>query len=435
MKLRKLAGACTPLARSAIGSVAVRAAAPALNLAVSIVLVRVAGPHNYGIYIYCLAMVGLVLQPVTVGLSTSVIRHLAIYRMRCEWAYLRGVLRRGLQSSIAASVMLLLIGLLFVFFSVRIAPDSRPVFFVALVLIPLFAFNALCSAVLRGLHHVIWGQFPGQIVAPVILLIVVAVLGGIGLQINALMLVWIQIIAAGGVLLVSLLLISSRMPSEIHGVAPLYEDRYWLRGVVPLLVLGGSQQLNTEIVIIMLGQINGVENSGIYRLCARGAELVSFVLAAFNVTIAPTFSRLHAQGNLQELSRLTAKTARVALLASLPVALPLMFTSDWVLRFLYGPGFAVGATALAILCFGQLLCVIAGPAGSLLTMTGHERDAVKGTLASLIVTILLAVILIPRWGLNGAAAAAALGMVIRNGINCWHVSRRLDIKPLAYFNS
>ena len=86
MKLRKLAGACTPLARSAIGSVAVRAAAPALNLAVSIVLVRVAGPHNYGIYIYCLAMVGLVLQPVTVGLSTSVIRHLAIYRMRCEWA-------------------------------------------------------------------------------------------------------------------------------------------------------------------------------------------------------------------------------------------------------------------------------------------------------------------------------------------------------------
>jgi O-antigen/teichoic acid export membrane protein len=112
-----------------------------------------------------------------------------------------------------------------------------------------------------------------------------------------------------------------------------------------------------------------------------------------------------------------------------------MFFSDWVLRFLYGPEFAVGATALAILCFGQLLCVITGPVGSLLMMTGHERDAVKGTLAALIVTIVLAMILIPNWGLNGAATATASGMVLRNGINCWHVFRRLDIKPLSYFNS
>ena len=435
MILRKFVGACSPLARSAIGSVAIRAAAPALNLAVSIILVRVAGPHDYGIYIYCLAMVGLVLQPVTVGLSTSVIRHLASYRAHCDWAHLGGVLQRGLQSSIAASMMLVLIGLLFVFFSVQIAPDSRPVFFMALVLIPLFAFNTFCSAVLRGLHHVIWGQFPEQIVTPVMLLILVAMLGGIGLHINALMLVWIQVIAATVVLLVGVILIISRLPPEIHGIAPLYEDKYWLRGVVPLLVLGGTQQLSTEIVVIMLGQIDGVENSGIYRICARGAELVSFVLVAFNITTAPTFSRLHAQGDLQELSRLTAKTSRVALLASLPIALPLMFFSDWVLRFLYGPEFAIGATALAILCLGQLLCVITGPVGSLLMMSGHERDAVKGTLAALIVTIALALTLIPNWGLNGAAAATASGMVLRNSINCWHVFRRLDIKPLSYFNS
>jgi O-antigen/teichoic acid export membrane protein len=432
MMLRKLAGAWTPMARSAIGSVAIRAAAPALNLAVSIILVRLAGPHDYGIYIYCLAMVGLVLQPVTIGLSTSVIRHLAIYRMRCEWAYLHGVLRRGLQFSVTASVMLLLIGLLFVFFSLQIAPDSRPAFFVALALIPLFAFNSFCSSILCGLHHIIWGQVPEQIIVPVMLLNIVAVIGGIGLQINALILVWIQVIATAGVLLLSLVLISSRLPPEIHGVAPLYEDRYWLSGVVPLLVLGGSQQLNTEIVVIMLGQINDVENSGIYRLCARGAELVYFVLGALITSTAPTFSRLHAQGDLQELSRLMAKTTRVAFLASLPVALPLMFFSDWVLRFLYGPEFAVGATALAILCFGQLMCVITGPVGSLLMMTGHERDVVKGTLAALIVTILLALILIPRWGLNGAAVAAALGMVLRSAINCWHVYQRLDIKPLPY---
>lgn len=435
MTLRKLTDYSTPLARSAMGSVAIRATAPALNLAVSIVLVRLAGPHDYGIYIYCLAMVGLVLQPVTVGLSTSVIRHLAIYRVRCEWAYLSGALRRGLQSSFAASVMLLLIGLLFVFFSVQIAPDSRPAFIVSLMLIPLCAFDSFCSSVLRGLHHIIWGQLPEQIVVPVLLLTLASVLGGIGIQINALILVCIQVIAAASVLLVSLVLISSRLPSEIDGVAPLYEDKYWLRGLVPLLVMGGSLQLNTEIVVIMLGQINGVENSGIYRLCARGAELVSFVLVAFNVTTAPTFSRLHAQGDLQELSRLTAKTTRVALFASLPIALPLMFFSDWVLRFLYGSEFAIGATALATLCFGQLLCVITGPVGSLLMMTGHEKDAVKGTLTALIVTILLALILIPRWGLNGAAAAAALGMVLRNSMNCWHVYQRLDINPLLYFNS
>lgn len=434
MRPIKLVNVRTPLVRTAIGSIAIRAASPALDLAVSIVLVRIVGAYEYGIYIYCLAMVGLFLQPVTAGLSTSVIRHLAIYRGSSEWAYLRGVLTRGLQFSFAASVLILLFSLLFAYSSIRIAPDSRPAFFVSLVLIPLFSFSSFCSAILLGLHHVIWGQLPRQIIAPALLLIIIAVLGETGLQVNALMLVWTQVIVAASVLFVCMVLISSRLPPEIQGVDPLFKDRRWLHSVVPLLVLGGSQQLNTEILVIMLGQINGVENSGIYRLCARGAELVVFVLTALSVTTAPTFSRLHAQGDLQELSRLMTKITRVALLACLPVASLLIFFSDWVLRFLYGSDFAVGATALTILCFAELLCVITGPVGSLLLMTGHEKDTVKATFVALIVSILLAVIFIPGWGLNGAAVSAALGMIIRNGINCWHVFHRLGIKPLAIFS-
>jgi O-antigen/teichoic acid export membrane protein len=52
----------------------------------------------------------------------------------------------------------------------------------------------------------------------------------------------------------------------------------------------------------------------------------------------------------------------------------------------------------------------------LLNMTGRERAAVRGQAIGAVLNLVLGVLLIPRWGATGAAAATAAGLVTANAI-------------------
>ena len=67
----------------------------------------------------------------------------------------------------------------------------------------------------------------------------------------------------------------------------------------------------------------------------------------------------------------------------------------------------------------------------LLTMTGHEQDALVGVAAGALVNLSCSLALIPRLGLMGAAAASTLGLVTWNLILAWRVRHRLGLDPTA----
>jgi O-antigen/teichoic acid export membrane protein len=91
-----------------------------------------------------------------------------------------------------------------------------------------------------------------------------------------------------------------------------------------------------------------------------------------------------------------------------------------------------------ILAFGQLINVLFGPVGILLNMTGHERDTMRGLTMAAVLNVLLSLTLIPMFGINGAAIASAITLVICNVLLWKSVRKRLDIqsailmKPRGY---
>ncbi len=408
-------------------------AAPLFHLSISIVLVRLAGAHEYGVYSYCLSIFGIILYPITTSFSTLIIRNLAIHHARCEWALLRGLLKRASQWAVAVSATLIGIGVLIGSFFNEITPGSNEVFFALLLLTPLVIFNEFRSAALRGLRHIIWGQFPELIVIPATTLLLATLLYVNVNDTTALTLVGLQILATLCAFLIGSALLRKHFPPEIHSVSPIYQNRLWLRGILPLMLLNGSLQIESELVIMLLGQFASVESSGIYRICARGAGLIPFVFFALNMATAPTFSRLYALGHLTELSRLVAKTTHYALIAALPITFAFIFFGDRILHIFYGPDFVIGANAMAILCVAKVFSVGTGPTACLLNSTGHERDTLKSSLIALMLTLSLSLLLIPCCGLIGAAVASAVSLVFRSGLNSWFVFRRFNISPLAAF--
>ena len=115
----------------------------------------------------------------------------------------------------------------------------------------------------------------------------------------------------------------------------------------------------------------------------------------------------------------------------MPVALALVFLGRWLLSGIFGPEYAVGATALAILAFGQLVTAGMGLAVPILNMTGHERDTAKVLAVSVLVNVTLNALLIPLWGIEGAALAAVISVAMWNILLAVLAYRRLGLHATA----
>src|SRR5690606_18332622 len=137
----------------------------------------------------------------------------------------------------------------------------------------------------------------------------------------------------------------------------------------------------------------------------QSAELVAFALVIVNTVAAPHIARLHAIGGVEQLQWLVTRCAQLSLLGALPTALVMLLAGDIVLRLVFGGGYQVGYSALAILSVGQLFNVAMGSVGLILNMTGHERETAKGVAIAVLVNVPLNLALIPLLGMTGAAMA------------------------------
>ena len=94
-----------------------------------------------------------------------------------------------------------------------------------------------------------------------------------------------------------------------------------------------------------------------------------------------------------------------------------------------GHDFQQAGQVLFILIFGQIINILAGSVGTLLVMTGHERDVVISVSISTIILFALGAVFIPMWGVFGAAYATVGGLIVLNIVLTIQVNRRLGIDP------
>jgi len=97
----------------------------------------------------------------------------------------------------------------------------------------------------------------------------------------------------------------------------------------------------------------------------------------------------------------------------------------------FGPDFEPGWIVLVIGTLGQLVNCGVGSAGHLLLMSGNERRLIKVQAVATIVTVGLGLLLVPRWGIVGAAVATCATTVLTNSWNLAQVNRLLGFLPYS----
>jgi O-antigen/teichoic acid export membrane protein len=184
--------------------------------------------------------------------------------------------------------------------------------------------------------------------------------------------------------------------------------------------------------LLVVGLLLGATDVGVYAAATKSAYLIGFVLVAVNAVIAPKIAPLYSDSDKQGLQELVKKGTRLAASIALIATIFMIGFSAQILE-LFGEGFAAARVSLIILSIGQLANAATGPVGYLLNLTGHQRvTALVYSLAALL-GVVLAYVLVPTMGFNGAAIGAAMALVFQNltlyvlvqrylGLNTWGFS-------------
>lgn len=418
------------LARAATGNFVLRVISLSLVFICQVLLARLLGAHGYGLYAYALAWMKALIVPATLGLERLLIREVALYRLRSDWASWHGLLIWARRILLIASVS---IAVLAVALSWLIAGKSEDLstLWLAMGLLPLLALLRVKQFVMQGMHRTIIAQIPEIIVQPTVLITLVAIYAIFVGGLTATGTMGMNVAAACVALVCGAVLLERTLPRSIKQSSPNSQSRRWMRSVVPLLLVSGVSAISAQIPVLVLGAFGDTEAAGILSIAKRFAELTTIPTLALAAALTATLADLSARRDTRGLQQTTIKCARGVTLVSLPVALVFIVFGRPLLR-VFGAPFTAGETALEILCVGQIISMIAGANGLLLVMTGHERETAVITTTCAFLNLLFCVALVPRWGMAGAAAGATASLVIWNLWLVWRVRHVLGIRSTIF---
>ncbi len=399
-----------------------------LGYVLNVMLARWMGAEEYGIFSVVMGIVTMLLVPACLGLNTASLRFLPQYISAEKWSNARGFVATAWYSvALAGSVFALSTYTV----GTHLLSDDSP-YRLALqagaLLIPLMALMSLQTEILRAIHFVGWAYIPDGIGRPILILASCGWLVSEGRDLDAASTLLILTAAMLGLLIVQALMGRGKAPTNLKKTEKLNEPRVWFTVAAPLLLTGVFSVILTQAAIVMVGWLLTPADAGVYSAVTKLALLVSFVLMAANTVAAPMFALLHSQGNIKELNRLVLHLAHWVFWPSLFAAFFIVVMGDWLLT-LFGPDYIKGKTALLILLVGQIVNAGAGSVGYLVDLTGHQKEGARIRGYCALILILLCSILIPLFGIEGAAVSVALTMAL------WNVWLHAIVKKKFHFGS
>jgi len=415
------------LIQGAIGSFGLKIAGSGLAFIVSMILARVLGTIGLGTYAYAITWANLLSIPATLGIDQLIVREIAIYRGKSDWELMGGLLRWSNYIVLGTSLVLTLIATAVIWVIQGSFNQVVLAVLLAMTSIPLASLRNLRLGAMRGLDRIVLGQIPDSLLTPMIM--IVSIILGYWFFPRNFGVFWVlssKIFAVTITFLLGSIWLVRSLPKPVIQIKPQYLGKQWLFAALPFMFLGTIQLINSRIDIIMLGGIKGVAEVGIYTVIVGITQLTAFIHHATLGVLAPTIATLYSEGKFKKLEKLIQQSALAVFFFSLLLGVIIMGFSKYLL-LVFGREFVTGIIAMNILICGQIFNAFTGPVGLVLNMTGYQNQTAIATAISAVLNIMLNAILIPKWGINGAAIATVTSIFAINIIKVTMMQKKIGI--------
>ena len=399
----------------------------------SLVLSRNLGAEQSGYFFLGFTVIMFLGAVTRCGFDNVILRHTAAAKSSGDWQAVRLVFLRGAAVTFVASACVaaaLWLGAGFLAGAVFNKPDFGPVLAAIAPAVISFALLWLLAQSFQGMGRVSSAIIAMNVAANIALIITVWVFGfRLGAQ-AALAYSIGSFLVLGGFLVLWHLRTSGRTNQGNYNISL----RSMFASAWPLWVVLLMNQLIQWTGQFVGGAYLPPEEIAQLAVAQRTAMLVSFILMAVNMVVAPRFAALHAAGNTEGLRDMALTAVRLMALGATPVVAVMLILPNFLMG-LFGEGFAGGAMLLQILAVGQFVNVVTGSVGYLLSMSGHERDLRNTLLIVAPISVVITFVLVPLYGALGAAISTALAVGAQNLLAVYWVKRRLGFNTLAVWRS
>lgn len=201
---------------------------------------------------------------------------------------------------------------------------------------------------------------------------------------------------------------------------------------LPMLMTATMAIVTGQTGVIMLGIFRSEAEVGYYSVAVKLAFLTAFILKAVITVAAPKFSNLFYSNKIDELFYVAKKSAKLIFWTTVPILLSLIVLGKSIITLLYGSNFIVAYWAMIILIMGNFLTSISGATAMFMNMTGNHKIFRNIIFISVLTNVGLSVLLIPDFGIYGAAVSSMASLVLWSIITLFYIKMKYG-KTTGYF--
>lgn len=401
----------------------------AIRFAFGIVIARLLGAELLGLYSLGMTFPEVAGTIALLGLGAGMARFIPIALNQKDEPRLWGIIQAG----VAIPGLMGLALALGIFLSADLIsnrlygqPALAPVLRLASWAIPLFALIAILEAITQGFKRMEYKVYSEDITLNVLKLVLTWVLVGAGLGVMGAVIAYVVALAATVILL--FVFVNHLFPLKRSWRSAKRSPGELFHFTLPIYLSQLVNQFSGSIGTLVLGFFGTVSGVGIFTTALRVSAIGTLFHSSLMRIATPLISDLHSQGKIDQLERMYQAMTKWGMVFNLPVFLTTAIFAQPLLA-LFGQDFVAGDAGLIILAFAALFNASTGVCGTIVTMTGHSKISLANSVLSLVVSLGLDLLLIPHWGLLGAAAASAFAVIVLNILRLIQVYVLLHIQP------
>jgi O-antigen/teichoic acid export membrane protein len=394
------------------------------------ILVRLIGKEDFGVYAILLALYSLASPLVAFGIFNSIRKNMGEVRKKekkavAQSGYTLAFIYSGCALGIGLGVVLLLGLLGFI----------HDIFFSSLIIIvlslSLFVIYEAARSILFGLHLESRAEtlrFLEKLIAAILGLTLVYLGFGIpGIFLGILFA--LCVVAFLGYFLVRYK-IRVKFPPTKTGFKRYRNAIFSFGGLTVISMLLAEALYDSDVLLI--GIFLTTEDVGAYKAALVLARLLWLIPLAFQTVLLHYVSEMWVAGKEKDLEGIITTIAKYVSLAMILFGFGLLVLADPFVKLYYGPEFGDAVLPLQILILGSLGFGLARIINPIIEGTGHIKEGIRISAGIVALNIILNIILIPIYGIMGAAIATSISYFAKL-IQYVYLLRKLKIHVLRSY--
>lgn len=368
-----------------------------ISFIISIIIARFLGETSFGLYSFAIAFTSLFAIFSDFGMKVLLRREVSRNKKDTNKLFMD-----SMSSKIILSIISIIIVILFVKYTGQTLEKQTVIIIAALATLTL-TFTDNIYSIFQGYERMNYGAIL-SILRNILRFIITYLLlvSGFGLISVLLIMLIVRIIE-----LIASLVIYTKKISKIHVDIKINRAKKLFLRAIPFGVAAVFILIYYKIDIIMLSYMTNDKTVGYYSAAYNLIEGLLFIPLAFSTAITPLASKLFVQSKLK-MKKLLSESLRIMIVVSIPLAIGISILAEKIILLFYGDSYTGSIIALRVLIWSIIPTFLHYILGLFIVSTNNEKKGMIYTGICASCNILINLILIPRYGLLGAAFATIL---------------------------